>query len=532
MDCNPLREWLEMSATSFNPLLGFKGKEGYLLTSNSAVVVAGMPCVPSWTQYWFVLRDSYLALYDNSREPDPAQVVLFDASTRVYSGAVLPVADCGGGMCMPGGGGGDSKSITIMTAQGRVVLQAPSKKEAEDWVLALRAGVAACEYAQPKALSSFAPQRQGGQLRWLVDARNTYAAVVDALQQAKHEILITGWWVTGEMGLIREEESEAARALGVAVPGAHGGETESPRGARHVGERRIGNKLLHHRHGGREGGRVTHTGQGPAQSASAVGGASSGLPRPQVDVTAEAADAEPAAAAGVVTSSGTTLTLPSSVSAGGGDGVAAGSSSAHRHDRAFARLLDRQQRRGPFLRESGSPRSGQQPGPEYDAADQPAGEADTTAAAGVRADAKAPLFKRRHPGFVEAALSSAAEGAQFLTDQQLLGLQQMALVAILRDRAEAGVKVYVQMYREIPATLALMSRYQKHVLATAHPNIYVIRHGSWFWTHHEKIVVVDRGRGFCGGLDLAWGRWDTGAHLVSDDERRYRTLRWPRLHCS
>jgi phospholipase D1/2 len=37
--------------------------------------------------------------------------------------------------------------------------------------------------------------------------------------------------------------------------------------------------------------------------------------------------------------------------------------------------------------------------------------------------------------------------------------------------------------------------------------------------HHQKIVVVDDAVGFCGGIDLTIGRWDTRAHLPVDPRR-------------
>ena len=37
-----------------------------------------------------------------------------------------------------------------------------------------------------------------------------------------------------------------------------------------------------------------------------------------------------------------------------------------------------------------------------------------------------------------------------------------------------------------------------------------------FWSHHEKVVVVDNHRACIGGLDLCFGRWDTHSHPLAD----------------
>lgn len=49
----------------------------------------------------------------------------------------------------------------------------------------------------------------------------------------------------------------------------------------------------------------------------------------------------------------------------------------------------------------------------------------------------------------------------------------------------------------------------------------VIRHpefrgGPWYWSHHEKIVVVDQRIALIGGIDLAFGRYDTQDHQLCD----------------
>ncbi|PSR92173.1 hypothetical protein BD289DRAFT_364921 [Coniella lustricola] len=37
-----------------------------------------------------------------------------------------------------------------------------------------------------------------------------------------------------------------------------------------------------------------------------------------------------------------------------------------------------------------------------------------------------------------------------------------------------------------------------------------------FWSHHEKLCLVDRKLAFMGGLDACYGRWDTNTHPIAD----------------
>ena len=63
-------------------------------------------------------------------------------------------------------------------------------------------------------------------------------------------------------------------------------------------------------------------------------------------------------------------------------------------------------------------------------------------------------------------------------------------------------------------------------LLSAHENIYVLRHpnhvgismrnATLYWSHHEKLVVVDQSVAFVGGIDLCDGRFDQPSYDVSD----------------
>ena len=51
-------------------------------------------------------------------------------------------------------------------------------------------------------------------------------------------------------------------------------------------------------------------------------------------------------------------------------------------------------------------------------------------------------------------------------------------------------------------------------------------------SHHQKIVTIDDSLAFCGGMDLANGRWDTPEHLARDSRRVAATVSTrPRMMC-
>lgn len=95
---------------------------------------------------------------------------------------------------------------------------------------------------------------------------------------------------------------------------------------------------------------------------------------------------------------------------------------------------------------------------------------------------------------------------------------------ILKRKAEAGVKIYVIVYKEVSIGNTMNSLHTKHALEALHPNIACMRHPDHFdgedvvlfWSHHQKVIVVDDFRACIGGLDLCFGRWDTPSHSLAD----------------
>jgi len=101
-------------------------------------------------------------------------------------------------------------------------------------------------------------------------------------------------------------------------------------------------------------------------------------------------------------------------------------------------------------------------------------------------------------------------------------LDPTSLAAMLGKAAERGVRVYVLVYKEFESQMYNDSEWCKAVLETLNnKNIKVLRHPTSmsqaiYWSHHEKICIVDRRVVFMGGLDIAWGRWDTQKHDLFD----------------
>ncbi|KAI9309557.1 hypothetical protein BJ944DRAFT_154121 [Cunninghamella echinulata] len=102
--------------------------------------------------------------------------------------------------------------------------------------------------------------------------------------------------------------------------------------------------------------------------------------------------------------------------------------------------------------------------------------------------------------------------------------QEFRLDRLLERKAREGVMIYIVVYKEMALALTINSAHTKRWLQNLHPNILVQRHPDHrsidnnvlFWSHHEKIVVVDNRLAFIGGLDLCWGRYDSHDHSLID----------------
>lgn len=105
------------------------------------------------------------------------------------------------------------------------------------------------------------------------------------------------------------------------------------------------------------------------------------------------------------------------------------------------------------------------------------------------------------------------------------GDERYRLDNLLKRKAEEGVRIFVIIYNEVmDAATPVNSPYTKKTLTGLHPNVMVQRspshlpNGTFYWSHHEKLCVIDETIAFMGGFDLCFGRWDTPQHCLTDED--------------
>jgi len=127
--------------------------------------------------------------------------------------------------------------------------------------------------------------------------------------------------------------------------------------------------------------------------------------------------------------------------------------------------------------------------------------------------------RRMHISCMEDGINQEEEEEEPSSPDPSEGGRWLDLRALLLSVADRGVQIFILHYREVGVALPHNSAFTESTFNSS-PNIHFIRH-PWqsdlthqLWSHHEKIVVVDRKIGFIGGLDLTFGRFDTSFHHV------------------
>ncbi|PON67008.1 Phospholipase D family [Parasponia andersonii] len=209
--------FLEVSRLSFQQEYGTKLKEGYVLVkhlSNIPRSDSDVNCCPfsllfccqdNWHKVWAVLKPGFIALLDDPFDSELLDIIVFNvlSASKGNGGSPAYLAD-------------QIKErnplrYTFQVSSGNrtIRLRTTSNAKVREWVSAINdAGLKPPEgWCHPHRFGSFAPQRglteDGSQAQWFIDGKAAFEAIASAIEDAKSEIFITGWWLCPELYLRR-----------------------------------------------------------------------------------------------------------------------------------------------------------------------------------------------------------------------------------------------------------------------------------------------------------------------------------------
>ncbi|KAJ8424960.1 hypothetical protein Cgig2_000547 [Carnegiea gigantea] len=110
-------------------------------------------------------------------------------------------------------------SLEVTCGNRSITLRTKNSSKAKDWVAAINdAGLRPPEgWCYPHRFSSFAPPRgltdDGSKAQWFIDGHAAFEAIAFAIENAKSEIFICGWWVCPELFLRRPFKDHTSSRL-------------------------------------------------------------------------------------------------------------------------------------------------------------------------------------------------------------------------------------------------------------------------------------------------------------------------------
>ncbi|KAL4565241.1 hypothetical protein LXL04_029327 [Taraxacum kok-saghyz] len=220
-------KFMGASKLSFCPEYGSKLKEEYVLVKHLPKIANRDDdrkcsaclwfncCNDNWQKVWAVLKPGFLALLKDPFDSEPLDIIVFD---------VLPPSD----------GNGEGRvslakeinehnplrhSFMVSCGNRSITIRSRNKGKVRDWVSAVNdAGLKPPEgWCYPHRFGSFAPPRgltdDGSQAQWFVDGRAAFEAIALAIEGAKSEIFMCGWWLCPELYLRRPFQAHASSRL-------------------------------------------------------------------------------------------------------------------------------------------------------------------------------------------------------------------------------------------------------------------------------------------------------------------------------
>lgn len=105
------------------------------------------------------------------------------------------------------------------------------------------------------------------------------------------------------------------------------------------------------------------------------------------------------------------------------------------------------------------------------------------------------------------------------------GNEKKTLGAYLHELVESSpqLEIYILVWKNAVLYAKNLKLFVSHVKRWKHPRIHfqLDDHHPWFACHHEKIICIDDGLAFVGGIDLVRRRWDNPKHVDNKKRRLY-----------
>lgn len=196
---------------------GFQGKQGYMVVRSTAKSQGWRvshfkfndfrAMIERHTNKWFLVRHSYIMYVSDLYSTTPLDVFMVDSKFKIRTSGEFdgnidemkefdPLND-------------NSKKlstnllITLENSERKLQMIVKSEYVWKLWVNSISQMVKSTIWSQPKRFDSFAPVRQNCFCKFLVDGRDYFWALSEALSMAQDVIFIHDWWLSPELYMRR-----------------------------------------------------------------------------------------------------------------------------------------------------------------------------------------------------------------------------------------------------------------------------------------------------------------------------------------
>lgn len=196
---------------------GFQGKQGYMVIRSTARAQGWRvshfrfqdlkAMVDRHTNKWFLVRHSYIMYVSDLYSTTPLDIFLVDSKFKITcSGNLQDIIDVNKESDFLGNKSSKiSTNLLIKLENGERKLQMIAKSEyfLKLWVSSISQMMNSTLWSQDHRFGSFAPVRKNCFCKFLVDGRDYFWALSEALSMAKDVIFIHDWWLTPELYMRR-----------------------------------------------------------------------------------------------------------------------------------------------------------------------------------------------------------------------------------------------------------------------------------------------------------------------------------------